>query len=269
MGWSHCMYIAYFDETGDDGYPNYSSPLFVLSAIYLHYLNWQPIFHQIQSFRRELKKSFNFPVRTELHTRPFLLNKNPYRNFGLTDQYRIKLIDLFCDLISGLDIKIINVVIVKPRIQNINYQVLDTAFKYSIQRIENDLQPDKNPGAKFIIITDPGRVGKMRKTSRRIQRLNFIPSKFGSESYRREISTLIEDPLPKDSRESYFIQLVDLVSFIVYMHSLSVTGTGQISNRLSMLITPDQISNWMNKLKSKFNLQASQRDPYGIVYHPY
>ncbi|WP_416209999.1 DUF3800 domain-containing protein [Anaerolinea sp.] len=119
-----------------------------------------------------------------------------------------------------------------------------------MQRIENDLQPDKNPGAKFIIITDPGRVGKMRKTSRRIQRLNFIPSKFGSESYRKEISTLIEDPLPKDSRESYFIQLVDLVSFIVYMHSLSVTGTGQISNRLSMLITPDQISNWMSKLKS-------------------
>ena len=28
------MYIAYFDETGDDGFPTYSSELFVLTSIY-------------------------------------------------------------------------------------------------------------------------------------------------------------------------------------------------------------------------------------------
>lgn len=28
------MYIAYYDESGDDGFPAYSSPLFVLTALY-------------------------------------------------------------------------------------------------------------------------------------------------------------------------------------------------------------------------------------------
>ena len=44
------MFIAYYDESGDDGYPNYSSPLFVLTSLYLHYLNWKDTFHKIFQF---------------------------------------------------------------------------------------------------------------------------------------------------------------------------------------------------------------------------
>ena len=74
------MYIAYYDETGDDGYPKYSSPIFILTAVYTHYLDWKQAYEHIQNFRRQLKKDFNFPVKTELHTKYFLLNKNPYIN---------------------------------------------------------------------------------------------------------------------------------------------------------------------------------------------
>ena len=262
------MYIAYCDETGDDGYPAYSSPLFVLSTLYLHYLNWQPIFDTIHDFRRSLRQDFGFPVRMEMHTKPFLLNKNPYRALDFSEAIRTEIVGLFCRLIAALEVNIINVVIVKPRIQSLKYQVLDTALTYSIQRIENALNPASHPERKFLIITDPGRVGKMRKTARRIRRINFIPSKFSPRAYRREIQTLIEDPLPKDSSESYFIQLADTISFIVYLHALHVTGAGHLSNRLSAIISPAQIEQWMNMLTPSLNLRASSRDAYGIVYHP-
>ena len=262
------MYIAYYDETGDDGYPAYSSPLFVLSALYLHYLNWQPIFEAIHDFRRTLRQDFGLPVRLEMHTKPFLLNKNPYRTLGLPEDKRIEIVHLFCDLIAALEIHIVNVVIVKPRIQSPKYHVLDTALTYSIQRIENALNPASYPERKFLIITDSGRVGKMRKTARRIRRINFIPSKFAPRTYRREIQTLIEDPLPKDSRESYFIQLADTISFIVYLHALHATGAGRLSNRLAAIISPVQMGKWMDMLSRSFNLRASSHDAYGIVYHP-
>ena len=262
------MQIAYYDESGDDGYPTYSSDFFVLSSIYLHYLNWDPIFDTIVDFRRELKSSFGFPVRAEMHTKHFLLNKNPFRKYNLSVDDRVAIVDLFCDLIASLDFKIINVVIVKPRIQKTNYPVLDNALTYSIQRIENDLNPTLNPQNKFMIITDPGRVGKMRKTSRRIQRINFIPSQYSSTSYRKEIRTLIEDPLPKDSKESYFIQLADTITLIVYLHSITETGIGKFSNRMKKIVSPSKVSEWMERLKPSLNLLASRQDPYGIVYYP-
>ena len=262
------MHIAYYDESGDDGFPACSSPFFVLTALYLHYMNWRPTFETISSFRRDLITSFNFPVRLEMHTKHFLLNKKPYEALRISDANRITVVESFCDLIANLNVKIINVVIVKPRILKPDCQVLDTALKYSIQRIENDLNPTLNPSEKFMIITDTGRVGKMRNTSRRIQRINFIPSKFSPTLYRREITALIEDPLPKDSKESYFIQLADVVSYIVYLHTITETGIGSFPNRLPKLVPPAKVTEWMERLKPALNLNASGRDPFGIVYHP-
>jgi len=211
------MHLAYYDESGDDGYPEQSSPLFALSALYLHHLNWRAAFDRLQDFRRNLKSDFGLTVKLELHTRHFLLNKNPYRSLALADEARIEIINRACDLIAGLDLRIVNIVIVKPRILKPDYDVLDMALTFSIQRIENDLNPDVNPEAKLLIITDEGRIGKMRTTTRRIQRFNPIPSKYGPLPYRKEIRVLIEDPLPKPSKESYFIQLADLVAFVVYL----------------------------------------------------
>ena len=262
------MQIAYYDESGDDGYPEYSSPFFVLTALYLSYLNWRPSLDSVVDFRRGLKTSFKLPLRLELHTKHFLLNKGPYVELKLSDEDRINVIDLFCDLIASLNVKIINTVIIKPKIRSGNYNVLDTALRYSIQRIENDLNPTLNPDQKFLIITDEGRVGKMRHTARKIQRINFIPSKFQPSKYRKEITSLIEDPLPKNSKESYFIQLADLVSFVVYLRSVSLTQTGKFPSRLPHSVTSEKVTEWMERLKPAFNLNASGKDPYGVVYHP-
>lgn len=262
------MQIAYYDESGDDGYPAYSSEFFVLTAFYLHYLHWQDAFETVRDFRGFLRDEYDLPIKTEMHTRKFLLNKKPYRFMSISDDDRVDIIGQFCDLIAGLQAKVINVVIVKPRILIADYNVLDTAFKYSIQRIENDLNPRLNPNEKFMIITDPGRVGKMRKTSRKIQRINYIPSRFGPQPYRREIKSLIEDPLPKDSRESYFIQIADLIAYVVYLNGICETGFGRFSNRLVGLVSPADVSDWMNRLEPSLNLMASRDHQYGVVYHP-
>ena len=263
------MRIAYYDEAGDDGFPAFSSSFFVLSAIYLHYLKWRECFEAVQDFRRTLRGSYRLPFNLEFHAKYFLLNKNPYRQLGMPDQDRLQIVDLLCDLIASLDVRIVNVVIVKPRIRIPGYSVLDKALTYSIQRIENDLEPDRNPAERFLLITDTGRVGKMRKTARRVQRINFIPSRRGATSYRREIRSLIEDPLPKDSRESHFIQLADLVAQVVYLHSVFGTGIGAVHGRMPQAVTQGRVGEWMDKLRPRLNVRASGRDPYGVFYHPY
>jgi hypothetical protein len=262
------MHIAYYDESGDDGFPSHSSELFVLSALYLHHQNWKTAFDAIRGLRQHLKGSFAFPVKLELHTRQLLLDKNPYRALKLNGDDRVRIVDQFCDLIASLDVRIVNVAIVKPRITSSTYSVLDRALTYSVQRIENDLEPSSDPSARFMIITDEGRVGKMRSTTRRVQRINPIPSRFGQGAYRKEITTLIEDPLPKRSQESYFIQLADLVAYVTRLYTATKTGHGGFPSRLPPSVTPAKIAEWMDRLKPSLNTRASGDDPYGVVMYP-
>jgi hypothetical protein len=157
---------------------------------------------------------------------------------------------------------------VKTKLNNLNFDVLDTALIYSIQRIENDLDSSSNPSDRFMVITDPGRVGKMRKTTRKIQKINFIPSKFSTSQYRKEIKYLIEDPLPKDSKESYFIQISDLISYMITLYTLVHLGIGDLPNRLKSYTSFENVIEWLNVLKPVLNLRAAKSDEFGIVYHP-
>ncbi len=260
------MYLAYYDESGDDGFPVTSSPLFVLSAVYQHDLVWKQNFEVVKAFKRQLAKDFPFPFHEELHTREFLLNKNPYFNWDISEQDRVQVIKLYCHLCAQLDLKIINVAIVKSRIQAADFDVLDTALKYSVQRIENDLAVQAQN--RFMIITDWGRVGKMRKTTRRVQRINFIPSKFGPTPRRQEIQKLIEDPLPKDSSESYFIQLADLTACVVSFYAVVRHGIGDFPRRLPTSIQSGTVTEWMKALMPVLNTKAAGDDEYGVRFHP-
>ena len=171
-------------------------------------------------------------------------------------------------MIGSLELKIINVVIAKPMLTRPAVDVLDVALKFSVQRIENDLDPARNPSERFMIITDPGRVGAMRTTTRRIQRINFIPSRFGPDPYRREITALIEDPMQKDSKESYFIQLADFVAFVVYLYALFETGIGQLHGRMPAAVTAERVRSWLDRMLPSLNTRAAGDDPYGIKIFP-
>lgn len=285
------MFLVYYDEAGDDGFPKYSSPLFVLTCIYIHEEFWKETFENIREFRKELKQKFNMPVKTEFHMKYFLLNKHPFKDFGISDVDRIKLIDLFCDFLSKQKLGTVNVVINKTIIQKPDYEILDTALTYSIQRIENalneinrskitrllkfinqsllaDAQKNLRVSEKFFIITDEGRLSKMRRTARKMQRINYIPSKFSSNAYNRTINLLVEDPISKMSDESYFIQISDLISYVVYMYSLNLLNVGKFAHRLPKELTHEKIKGWMAKLKPILNLKAANHNEFGIVIYP-
>lgn len=238
------MYLCYYDESGDDGYPDYSSKLFVLSVVYMHHLNWKDNYESIHSFRKHLKEEFDIPVKWELKAKKFILNKNPYQSLGISAEQRLDIITQFCGFISGLKLKIINVVINKNKITGATYNVLDNALKYSIQRIENDLERI-DPTNRFLTITDEGRVGKMRNTCRRIQKINYIPSKFGPTAYRKEIKLMIEDPLPKNSKDSHFIQCADILAYIVYLYSMFNAGIEELHGRLPEEINIAKVREWI------------------------
>ncbi len=261
------MYIAYMDETGDDGFPTYSSELFVLTSVYMHYQYWKENFNKVLDFRRKLKNDYGLPIKLELHTKDFLTDKNPYRRYNISDKDKRDIVFYYADLISKLNIEIVNVVINKKNIISEQYKVLQNALTYNIQRIENTLR-NHSEKEMFLVITDEGRVGKMRKITRKIQKINYIPSKFDSSLYRQEIERLIEDPLPKKSSESYFIQIADFVSYITFLYSLEKFNRSKWANRVAKKLTFDNVYQCLNNIKSVLNLAASVKNEFGIVHYP-
>lgn len=260
------MILLYYDESGDDGFPKYSSKLFVLTVNYIQDSLWRDAFNEVKDFRKWVYSEIGLPKSKEIHVKEFLLYKNPYRLLNIDDKKRIEVIYRYCECVAKLPIKVVNVVINKTIIRKETYQVLDNALTYSVQRVTNSIQ---NPNEKIIIISDEGRIPKMRKTTRRLQIFNPIPSRFSAGIVaQRPIDRLIEDPLPKESQHSYFIQISDLIAYLVYNHMLEILSIGESNNRLPIGHTA--INGLLDIISPVLNFKASMTNKYGfgIVCYP-
>jgi hypothetical protein len=259
-------YIAYFDETGDDGVTTASSEHFVLTSLYMSADNWQGNFNHIRECRRKLKEQFGFYVSEEFHTKHLLSDKDPYRKYDWTAEQRREIVKGMIIGVAGLNAQVINVIIDKTRFKDQNYHVLENALKYNIQRIENDSHGQWN----YLIITDEGRLAPMRSTARAIRAFNPIQSKFSFEYTNQPISSLIEDILEKDSSESYFIQACDLISYIVHLYYKTHYKKQALPNRVGRAIDDAFVGSAMATLKDRglLNLKANSSNPYGLVVYP-
>ena len=146
-------YLAYFDETGDDGITTTSSDHFILTSLYMPAERWQQNFDLMRGLRRKMYDKYGFHVAEEMHTKHFLTDKNPYRNYKWSKEVKQEIIKAFVLTIAAMDVQIVNVIIDKTKFVDGNYRVLENALKYNIQRIENDSGGEWN----YLIITDEGR----------------------------------------------------------------------------------------------------------------
>lgn len=255
--------IAYFDESGDDGLNNYASETFILTSLYMHASNWNENFELLKKFRRHLKEKYGILVKEEFHTAHFFKDKDPYRKYNLTNEQRKEIVILYAKVIATIKGKIVNTIIDKEVVVNSNYPVLSNALTYTIQRIENDSD------WRYLIISDKGRISIMKKTARSIRNYNPITSMFNNDNYYNSpIKNMVEDILEKDSKESYFIQICDFVSYIVNLYYKYVVKGKKMPKRIEEWLTTNDIIILMKILKNAFNLNASSSNEYGLVIYP-
>ena len=259
-------YLAYFDETGDDGITTASSDHFILTSIYMSAENWQDNFDKIRELRKDLKEQYGFHVSEEMHTKHFLTDKIPYRKYNWSKEEKQEIIVAFTKMIGELNLKIINVIIDKTKIKKEDYPVLENALKYNIQRIENDSKGEWN----YLIITDKGRIAPMRKTARAVRVYNPIQSQYTYGYRNQPIKNLIEDIMEKDSSESYFIQICDFISFFVHLYYSCYEKNKELPRRVANVIDKSFVGRVMATLKQaeRINLKANEKHTYGFVIYP-
>jgi len=85
------MYIAYVDESGDDGVKQGASKSYALGCVVIDAADWASTFDNLIMFRRYVSASFGVPVRAELKANYLLRNGGPLRARPLSERARFKL----------------------------------------------------------------------------------------------------------------------------------------------------------------------------------
>lgn len=206
------MKIAYVDESGDDGIGGSRS--YALGCVLVDGADWTSTFDQMIAFRRSIRDQFGIPVRAELKANYLLRNGGILRSHPLSEKARFKLYRSFMRLPAKLDLKAFAVVVDKREASEKfkgRRVSSDIAWEYLLQRLERSFRD-----TEVLIVHDEGDATTIRKRARKARRAGTAGSAFGTGLLKVPFRNLLDDPVPRDSRQSYFLQLADMAAYAAF-----------------------------------------------------
>jgi hypothetical protein len=247
------MHIFYADES-------YDQTKFVVSSLRVDVSEWKSVLEQIKGFRAGLRDTYGIKLKSELHAQTFVRHcSDRVSTRTLSIAERRDVFEQCIDFIATLPIQIINVCLPLQkfggRSNEAHFQAVDRLFN-RIQTNVTRLQPSSHA----LVIFDKGKEQQITKLSRRLSVFNYIPSQFGSwpgGAKAKNIATdrVIEDPVFRDSRDSYFLQLIDFVAFALLKREVPP----------SPFVKQWGYQTLFDRLRPVLCLPASASDPCGIV----
>jgi hypothetical protein len=210
------LYLAYMDESGDPG-PRSAVPTYTVAAVLIHAREWVAEFERLLTFRRYLRDQFGLKLRTEVKGSELAKGTGPWAGLGLPDRIRKRIYRSFMRFEGrGQTIKTYAVVINKsdPR-TNTTDTARERAWRYALQRIQSFAS---NAKETVMLLPDSGQYFWLRALARQMRRISFVGSFYHpGQTLRRDLlEVLIDDPVERNSAESFFIQLADLNAYAAY-----------------------------------------------------
>jgi len=254
------------DESGDPGghtpatpaHPRWKgspTPTYTVACVCVPDAGWVGLFEEIIRFRRDLRDKFGFYMRAEVKGSQLATGTGPWSTLALSDRQRRYIYREFMRLQDvSRAVKTYAVVVDKSRCADAE-EVRRAAWRHALERVER--LATKN-GTTAMLFPDSGQYVWLRRLSREMRRHSVVGSAFGGGSTlaRPMLNILIDDPVERDSQQSYMIQLADLNAYAAYRNRVPLPQFPQLMWR--------QLGNAVLK-------EANQRQPReepGIVEGP-
>lgn len=202
-----------------------------------------------------MRSVHGLPVRTEIHAAHFI--KSPPIQ-GMPRHTRLAILRNTLDELAKMDFISITNIVVKKDGKPPDYDVFHHAWQALFQRFENTLKFGNYPGGHKndfgIVLTDATDGRRLTRLMRRMSVINYIPSQFGLASRNLPILRIIEDPHPKDSRSSYFIQAADVCAYFAMQRV-----------RPNAFVKRSNAERYFERLLPVLNKKAAPAHPFGVV----
>jgi hypothetical protein len=217
------MYFLYVDESGDPGpFQNVqggSTQYFILSALIVPVIQWRNYLSSLVDIRRYLKQQYGIGMRVELKGATMIHPRGDPIYIKLSRQRRIEMYREALNMFAARlpDIRVFHMHLDKQNPHHPNFltgrDAEEIMWTWLLQRFDTFLK--KNNNAYGVLFADQTNEVKLRRILRKMRVFNYVPSHFGGK-YSSPVTQIIEDPVMRDSRHSYFIQFTDLCAHALY-----------------------------------------------------
>lgn len=210
------MYFAYFDESGDAGYKNSPSSAFTLATVIVHEREWLATLDELVNFRRYLRDNFGISPRIELKANWLIHRRGSFKDSPLSFAARMNVYRAALRFQRKLGTtQTFAVVVNKSRVLKRDEDARSFAWRFAIQRLERF---GTRENANVHVLPDEGHGYFIRNRLREMRRFSKVRKAFGSGTFDREATNLVEDSSDRRSNESYFVQLADLNAYAAYRY---------------------------------------------------
>jgi hypothetical protein len=212
------MYLAYIDESGNTGQ---GSLTYSLGCVLVDSERWPSTFDRFIGFRRQLAQRFGVPVRAEVKANHLLRGSGAFRALRLSETARFAIYRQHLRLAPKLRMRVFAVVVNKATAaaRYPGRTPDEIAWERLLQRLErfSTKGPSQAHGPTWtMVIHDEGDAGAVRKRARKARRAGTAGSMIGAGVLKVPFDRLIDDPVSRDSSQSYFLQLADLTAYAAF-----------------------------------------------------
>jgi hypothetical protein len=195
------MWFAYLDESKDN------NGFFIYTALVINGERWASTFGKVKAFRQQLKQKHGIYISQELHAWKFAAGKGQIADHPI---YKPERAEIFRKVLRFVaESKCFAIV-----------SSCNTNEQYAFERLMNRIN---RTAARFdqsvLLFFDQGEEAEITRRIRRMRIHNPISSRFGkwigtgNATKSIPLSNCVEDPVFKDSKASYFIQLADFCAY--------------------------------------------------------
>ena len=197
--------FAYVDDSGDPGMVN-GSATFGLGCVLVPLDHWTTRLDLLVEMRRQVRDTYGVRFRDEVKAEWLVNVKKHFRDLSLGDGQLRDIFRRHLQMLSVVSSGAFAIVVRKNDINDRTINPEQRAWEYLLQRLRMRSQSTSAP---IVVVHDQGsRDRELRQHVRRFRRHTFAPT-----GQHVDAPLIVEDPVPRDSQHSYFIQLADLCAY--------------------------------------------------------
>lgn len=206
--------FVYVDESGDTGLKDGASQSYTLGVVMVEASNWNVSLEELKRHRRALKKIFGIQLRREIKSNFLMRGSGDLSSFGLSPSQRSWIFKNYLKLLANQKSMTSFAILVHKSDYTSSSTIFETAWITLFQRLQKTSTALGN--RPIILIHDAGEDERIRKIARWSRVQLSAGQMYGSSNFSVPFLTLIEDPVPRNSRDSYFLQLADIVAYTAF-----------------------------------------------------